>query len=139
MRSKNIHIVQHSVNITQPNDAENNWAAGTIQVDKVLSEELGVTIRSGNQFRLIGYGANLKGFIGSSDQDAGFAGTAVCQYTPVTRHSVGAWQKMFKQWTRQKQLSSAVGQYVRYDDFEVGWDENYFLPTARNSTHSAAT
>jgi len=133
-RSKNLHFVEHTVTILQPNDAEQNWADGIIQVDSVLSEELGRTIRSGNQFRLVGYGANLKGFIGSSDQDVGFAGTAVVQYCPVTKNSVGAWQKMFKQWTAQKRLKSAVGEYVRYDDFEVGWTGSFPLDAARQST-----
>lgn len=133
-RSKNLHYVTHTVNITQPTDATGNWADGVIQVDASLSEELGRTIRSGNQFRLVGYGANLKGFIGSGDVDVGFAGTAAIRYCPVTKNSVGAWQKMFKQWTDQKRLKSAVGEYVRYDDFEVGWDQSYQLASTRNST-----
>lgn len=132
-RSKNIHIVQHSVNIVQPDNPDQNWASGVIQVDVELSQELGRTIRNGNSFRLIGYGANLKGFSGSSDQDVGFAGTAVVNYCPVTKNGVGAHQKMYKQWMRQKQLAGAVGEYVRYDDFEVGWAAGLELPAARNS------
>lgn len=133
-RSKNIHIVQLEVEIEQPDDPEANWASGRIQVDADLSKELGRTIRNGNTFRLIGYGASLKGFTGSSDQDLGFAGVAAVQYCPVTKNSVGAWQSIQKQWMKQKQLSSAVGKYVRYDDFEVGWDNGELLGAGRTST-----
>ncbi|AXH78586.1 MAG: hypothetical protein [Circular genetic element sp.] len=133
-RSKNIHIVQLEVEIEQPDNPEANWASGRIQSDAELSKELGRTIRNGNSFRLIGYGASLKGFTGSNDQDLGFAGVAAVQYCPVTKNSVGAWQSLQKQWMKQKQLSSAVGKYVRYDDFEVGWDNGQLLGTGRTST-----
>lgn len=133
MRSKNLHYVQHTVDITQSDNPEGNWASGVIQVDKILSEELGRTIRNGNQFRLVGYGANLKGFTGASDLDIGFAGTAAVQFCPVTKNSVAAHQGLYKQWMKQKQLAGTQGAYVRYDDFEVGWDGSNELPAARNS------
>jgi len=133
-RSKNLHIVQHEVDIVQPSDATGNWAEGVIQADVELSKELGRTIRNGNSFRLVGYSAQLRGFSGSGDLDVGFAGVTGLQFCPVTKNGVGAWQSLQKQWLKQKQLSSAVGKYVRYDDFEVGWDSNDLLPVARNST-----
>lgn len=135
-RSKNVHIVQIEVDVQQPatNPSTGNWAEGVIQVDAELSKELGRTIRNGNTFRLIGFGSTLRGFSGSSDIDVGFAGTSVIQYCPVTRNGVGAWQSLQKQWIRQKQLSSGVGKYVRYDDFEIGWDANSHLPAGRNSS-----
>jgi len=132
-RSKNLHFVEHTIEIEQPDDARQNWASGVIQVDEVLSEELGRTIRNGNSFRLVGYGASLRGFNTSSDQDLGFSGVAVVQYCPVTKNSVGAWQSLQKQWMKQKALSSGVGKYVRYDDFELGWSDSFLLPTPRNS------
>jgi len=133
-RSKNLHFVQYEVDITQPNDPENNWAAGVIQVDVELSKQLGRTIRNGNSFRLVGYGASLRGFTGSSDQDVGFAGVTGIQYAPVTKNGVGAWQSLQKQWYKQKALSSGVGKYVRYDDFEVGWSQSFSLGAGRQST-----
>jgi len=134
-RSKNLHIVQLEVEVQQPDDPQSpgNWKSGVIQVDQLLSQELGRTIRNGNSFRLVGFGSTLRGFNASSDLDVGFAGTSVLQFCPVTKNGVGAWQSLQKQWMKQKQLSSAVGKYVRYDDFEVGWDENSFLATGRNS------
>jgi len=133
-RSKNLHFVQHSVHIEQPDDPDNNWAVGVIQADVELSKELGRTIRNGNTFRLVGYGATLRGFTGSSDQDVGFAGVTGIQFCPVTKNGVGAWQSLQKQWYKQKALSSGVGKYVRYDDFEVGWDSTNSLSAGRQST-----
>ena len=132
-RSKNLHIVQLDVEIEQPNDPQMNWAEGVIQVDQILSQELGRTIRNGNSFRLVGFGASLKGFNTSGDVDTGFAGVAAVQFCPVTKNGVGAWQSLQKQWMQQKRLASAVGKYVRYDDFEVGWDPSFPLAGPRNS------
>lgn len=134
-RSKNLHYVQTEVILTQPDDPEHNWGEGVMQVDVNLSGQLGRTIRNGNQFRLVGMGASLRGYDGSSDVDTGFAGTASVYATPVTRHSVKAWQGLYKVWRKQKQLGAAkVGAGVRYDDFEVGWDDGNLLPASRNST-----
>ena len=133
MRSKQIHLVNYEVEITQPNDPGLNWSEGVIQVDTLLSKKLGRTIRNGCNFRLIGWGATLRGFNTTSDQDAGFAGVANIRYCPVTAHSVGAHQKLFKAWNQQKRLKSAVGQFVRYDDFEVGWSPGHPLDAGRQS------
>jgi len=133
-RSKNLHFVQFDVNIEQPDDPEENWAEGIIQVDQILSQELGRTIRNGNSFRLVGFGSALKGFNDSTDVDIGFAGVTTVQFCPVTKNGVGAWQSLQKQWMKQKRLSSGVGKYVRYDDFEMGWDADHFLLPGRNST-----
>jgi hypothetical protein len=46
---------------------------------------------------------------------------------------VGAWQSLQKQWYAQKKLNSGVGKYVRYDDFELGWQSAALLPAGRNS------
>ena len=134
-RSKNLHFVQVEIPVQQPPDdpSMHNWVEGVIQVDTELSEQLGRTIRNGNSFRLVGFGATLRGFVGASDLDVGFAGTAVVQMCPVTKNGVGAWQSLQGQWIKQKRLSSGVGKYVRYDDFEIGWDANQLLYPQRNS------
>lgn len=132
-RSKNIHLINYEVEITQPDEPEGDWAIGVIQVDELLSKKLGRTIRNGNGFRLIGYGATLRGFNTGSDQDVGFAGVATIAYCPLTAHSVGAHQKLFRAWQRQKKLKSAVGEFVRYDDFEVGWSPAHSLAAGRQS------
>ena len=133
-RSKNIHIVNYTVEIEQPDDPSGDWSNGVIQVDALLAEQLGRNIRNGNSFRLVGMGAQLRGFSGAPDQDVGFSGVTTIQYCPVTKNSAGAHHKVFKQWQAQKRLKGAVGQYVRYDDFEVGWANTATLGTSRNST-----
>lgn len=133
-RSKQLHYVQTEVTITQPDTPQGNWAEGVIQVDAELSQKFGRTIRNGNAFRLVGYGASLRGFNTASDIDVGFAGVASLQYCPVTKNSVGAHQKLFSAWMKQKKLSSTVGEYVRYDDFEVGWSPASPLSAGRTST-----
>ena len=135
-RSKNLHYVQTTVNLEAPFpvDVNENWAEGTIQTDYILSNQLGRTIRNGNQFRLVGIGAQLRGYTGAHDQDVGFGATATIYAVPVTRHSVKAWQNMYHLWRKQKQLAaSQVGRGVRYDDFECGWDSSNFLPSGRTS------
>jgi len=134
-RSKNLHIIQVDVEVTQPTEPNpgQNWASGVIQVDKELSKELGRTIRNGTSFRLVGFGSTLRGITGEV-LDTGFAGTSVIEYCSVTKNGVGAWQTLQGQWMKQKRLSSGVGKYVRYDDFEIGWDANSFLTAGRNSS-----
>lgn len=132
-RSKQLHYVNLTVDLLQPDDPGFDWAIGVIQVDELLSKKFGRTIRNGNQFRLVGYGASMKGFDSSADVDTGFAGVTTIRYCPVTKNSVGAHQSLYKAWMAQKKLSSAVGEYVRYDDFECGWDPTYRLATDRKS------
>jgi len=133
-RSKNLHFITYTLNIEQPEDSAGaDWADGVLQVDALLSQQLGITVRNGNSFRLVGWGAQLQGS-DSGDQDLGFAGTTILSYVPVTRHSVAAHQNVYKQWMKQKKLSNRVGKLVRYDDFELGWDVSHRLNASRNST-----
>ncbi|AXH78874.1 MAG: hypothetical protein [Circular genetic element sp.] len=132
-RSKNLHFITKTVSITMPEDPVGlDWADGVLQVDELLSQQLGITVRNGNSFRLVGYGAQLNG-THEGDQDLGFAGTTLLSYVPVTRHSVAAHQNVYKQWMKQKKLSNRVGQLVRYDDFELGWDATHRLSGDRKS------
>jgi len=133
-RSKQLHYIQHTVNITQSDNAQDNWAEGVIQVDLNLSKRFGKTIRNGNQFRLVGYGSSLRGYLSSDDIDTGFAGVTALRMCPVTQNSVNAHQKLYTAWRRQKKLASVVGEFVRYDDFEIGWSPSDPLGPGRTST-----
>lgn len=127
--------MQVQLDLTQPDDNEgSNWGSGIIQVDAELSKKYGRTIRNGNNYRLVGYGATLRSKQGRDEVDTGFATTVGIQYCPTTKHSVDAWNMMYRQWLKQKKLKSAAGQFVRYDDLELGWTKDDFLPTGRNST-----
>ena len=136
-KSKQIHYVDWETTIEQGDNAE-DWAQGVIQVDRLLSEKFGKTIRNGNNFRLVGYGSALRGFNGSADFDIGFAGTTGIAYVPTTKEGCNAWRYLYNRWRKQKKLAGTVGQYVRYDDFEVGWSDNFRLNTARNSVMRAS-
>lgn len=133
-RSKNLHFVQVEVDLEQPDNPDQNWGSGVFQVDLELSKKYGRTIRNGNNFRLAGYGVTLRGKSGNDEIDTGFACTVGIEYCPTTKHGTAAWNHMFRQWAKQKQLKSKVGSYVRYDDLEMGWSPDHRLPTARNST-----
>lgn len=133
-RSKQLHYVQRNVDLTQPNDPEENWASGVIQVDANLSSKFGRTIRNGNKFRLVGYGLTLRGKDGRDEVDTGFAATLGINYCPVTKHSVEAQQSLYKEWRKQQKLAGIYGKNVRYDDFEIGWEgPSLLLDPARNS------
>lgn len=132
-RSKNLHYVQHSIDVTQQPEGGDNWASGVIQADVNLSQKYGRTIRNGNNYRLVGYGATLRSKTGLDQVDVGFAGTVGIEYCPTTHTSAKAWNDMFKIWRRQKNLAGTQGQSVRYDDFEVGFTNNQLLDATRNS------
>ena len=44
-------------------------------------------------------------------------------YIPVTGHTKVAWNNVFRNWKQQKNLSTAYGSQIRYDDMEFGWDQ----------------
>lgn len=132
-RSKNLHVVQHQIDLEQPSEGGDNWASGVIQSDVNLSQKYGRTIRNGNNYRLVGYGATLRSKSGNDEVDLGFAVTVGLEYCPTTRVSAKAWNSMFNIWRRQKNLAGTQGSLVRYDDFECGFTGNNPLPSARNS------
>lgn len=132
-RSKNLHFVQHQVDIQQPAEGGDNWANGVIQSDVNLSKKYGRTIRNGNNYRLVGYGATLRSKTGNDQVDSGFACTVGIEYAPTTHVSAKAWNNMFNIWRRQKNLAGTQGQSVRYDDFECGYTNNHRLGLGRNS------
>jgi len=131
-RSKQLHIVRKRFAIQQPNDVNDPIIESVIQVDDLLSQQLGRTIRNGNAFRLVGAGAVVIPRT-TGDYDTGLSVTARITACPVTQHTVSAWREMFKQWMKQKRLANAAGGIVRYDDFEVGFDNTFRLFASRQS------
>lgn len=124
MPSKNVHIVTHTGSITQSNDPTNPVDSGVSDAALFLSDKYGRNVRQGNSFRLIGYGLQVR----VPGQDTGAA--AVCNLTFVepNRHLVKAWNNMFRQWRKQKQIEAKVGRSVRYDDFELALNEGRVSP-----------
>ena len=131
-RSKNLHVINFTREVTQPNDPTDIAVNAQIDMALELSKQLGRNIRQGQQFRLVGYGASLQTDGINSDVDTGMSASVRLGYAPVTKHSVNAWNMMFKKYLRQKQLSSQVGRYVRHDDFEACYKAA--LNTTRTST-----
>lgn len=127
MPSKNVHIVTHTGTFDVPNNPANAVAGGISDAALELSDKYGRNIRQGNNFRLIGYGLQIR----VPGQDTGAA--AVCSITFVepNRHLVKAWNNMFRQWRKQKQIEAKVGRSVRYDDFELALNSGNV--TARTS------
>lgn len=115
MPSKNVHIVTHTGTIQTPNDPSGALDGGCSDAALRLSDKYGRNIRQGNNFRLIGYGLQIR----VPGQDTGAA--AICSLTFVepNRHLVKAWNNTFRQWKKQKQIEGKVGRSVMYDDFEL--------------------
>lgn len=131
-RSKQLHIVKKRFAIQQPNDVNDPIFSDVIQVDDLLSQQLGRTIRNGNSFRLVGAGAVIYPRT-TGDYDTGMSVSCRLRMCPTTTHTVTAWRQLFKQWMKQKRLANAAGGIVRYDDFEVGFDNVLKLSGARQS------
>jgi len=88
----------------------------------LLSEYYGKMVRQGNSFEIIGMQANLQPDPASLGIDVGLSADVSLEYVPATKHSRFAWNQVYKGWRQQKKLATAIGQQVRYDDFEFGWN-----------------
>lgn len=129
-RSKTLHMVNHRIQIDQTDDPT-DVTVSQVDLALELSKTLGRNIRQGNSFRIVGLQASLD-HSSATDADTGIAAAVKVQYCPTNRHGVKAWQQMFTKWTKQKQLSGKIGQFVKFDDFEVCWSPGY--NTGRTST-----
>ena len=116
---------------TIPVDLSNNPGDSTyntyVDLAMLLSEYYGKNIRQGQNFKLGGIQATLHP---SEDLDIGMNASVKHTYIPTVKHSRKAWNMLFSQWKAQKLLAGKVGQHMRYDDFELGWD-------ASSAYHSA--
>lgn len=129
-RSKSLHFVQKTYTIQQPNDSNTMVVEDQIDLALELSNTLGREIRQGNTFRVVGTQAHLHPATG--DVDMGYAMALEAFYVPTTGHSRKAWNQVFKQWKRQKQLAGKVGNSVRYDDMEFAYNSEQI--TSRTSS-----
>jgi hypothetical protein len=100
------------------NDPDNYAAAYEIDIATALSQKLGRTIKQGNNFRLVGYGAFLTGGTGG-DVDMGMSAVVRAQFCPTTYHSASAWRKMAGNYNKQSQFRAGLGGKTKYDEFEV--------------------
>lgn len=90
-----------------------------------LSKRLQRNIRQGRTFHLHKIRASLSP-VGGQDLDTGMAVSGTVSYAPVTKNSRKAWNMAFQTWQAQKKLrQNAMGLGVRYDDFEVCYEDGY--------------
>jgi hypothetical protein len=125
------YTVTHSVNLQQNNDANTLEFDEQIDLSILLSRRLQRNIRQGHVFKVhkVAFGLSPIG----GDLDTGLSVSGSISHCPATKNSVKAWQIAFNTWRKQKQLRiGAVGQGVRYDDFEVAWSDT--LKTSRTSS-----
>lgn len=118
------YTVSTNVILEQQNDA--NTLAFNEQIDLavLLSQRLQMNVRQGNVIKVhkLSIGLTPSG----GDLDIGMSVAGTLRWCPATKHSVTAWQMAFKTWLDQKRLKvNAVGQGIRYDDFEVAFDSAY--------------
>jgi len=116
--------VRHAVTLSQQDDANTLAFDEQIDLAVLLSQRLQTNVRQGHVFKVhkLAIGLTPSG----GDLDTGMAVSGTLRWAPATKHSVEAWQMAFNTWRKQKQLKmTAVGQGVRYDDFELSFDSSY--------------
>jgi len=104
-----------------------------IHIDRELSELYGKNIRQGQNFRVKGVQASLRG--ANSGYDVGMSAACRFSYAPTTKHTRKAWKSIFQDWYRQKSLRSGVGIDVRYDDMEFTYSTTYLSETGTSSLY----
>jgi hypothetical protein len=132
-----VPAVSQTFRININNDpAENAIAQGdrAVYLDMLLSEHYGKMVRQGCSFKVTGIQASLQPDPSSSGIDVGMSVDCKLNYVPAVKHSRFAWNKVYQAWRRQKNLATAVGGQVRYDDMEYGWDSKEGVDRSRTST-----
>ena len=123
--------VTKSWELGTPSSADEFVIDDQVDLALLLSQRLQRQVRQGRSFRLHSVKASLKPAGGN--HDIGVAVTGQVAFCPATKNSVKGWQHAFHVWKKQKALRvGAFGHIVKYDDFEVAFDENTI--TSRTST-----
>ncbi len=103
--------------------------------EQTLSEYYGKNIRQGNAFKLKRIDMGIQPLTNDgADYDVGLAVQGQGVFTPCTKHTRKAWNQLFTEWKKQKSLRGAVGGVVRYDDFELAWNDAHAAAWSRVST-----
>lgn len=128
---KQLIPVQIKKNISVSNDpgtAQEFFVDFTADANDTLSDYYGKNIRQGNAFKLKRVDISLQP-PPDGDFDTGLSVWAQGLYTPCTKHTRRAWNQLFEEWKKQKTLKGAVGTVVRYDDFELAWNDVHAATT----------
>jgi len=129
------YTVRHTIPIENPDQGQQVAFNETVDLAILLSQRLQRNVRQGHVFNIHSVKASIdpvnEGFF-TGEYDLGMAVAGELHHCPATKNSVKAWQHLFGVWRKQKRLSvGAVGPQVRYDDFEVGWNNDF--TTSRTS------
>tara|TARA_B110000459_G_scaffold184700_1_gene214693 strand:- start:1042 stop:1959 length:918 start_codon:yes stop_codon:yes gene_type:complete len=118
------YLVKSQHELNNPNDPSDRVLNVMVDLPLLLSQRLGRMVRQGRSIRLHSVTASVRPATGMlDDADLGMAVVGHVEHCPANKHSVRAWQDMFKVWTKQKQLKlGAMGRTTRHDDFEIGWN-----------------
>lgn len=126
------YTVSTQIALQQNNDATQIEFSKQIDLALLLSQRLQRNVRQGHVFKLHKVAFGLTPSTGQ-DLDTGLAVSGFVAHCPATKNSVRSWQMVFDAWRKQKQLTlGATGKHVRYDDFEIGWN-NTTKDVSRNS------
>lgn len=125
------YTISKTVTLQQTNDANTLVFDEQIDLAIELSQRLQRNVRQGHVFKVHKLALGLTPAGG--DLDTGMATAGTIRWAPATKNSVKAWQMAFNTWRKQKALKvNAVGQGVRYDDFEIAFSDPYM--TSRTSS-----
>ncbi len=125
------YTVSYGTTLTQNDDANQLEFDEQIDLAVLLSQRLQRNVRQGHIFKVHKMTVGLTP--ASGDLDLGMSVSGTVRWTPATKNSCKAWKMAYNTWRKQKALTiNAVGQGVRYDDFEVAYADNY--STSRTST-----
>ncbi len=121
--------------LSNDNSPHTSNLSTTIDLAVLLSEYYGKNIRQGQTFKINAAQATVRpaAHLASAGVDVGISTVTTFKHLPTTKHSRKAWNSVFTQWSRQKQLASAVGSAVRYDDMEFAWNSSS-ISAGRTST-----
>lgn len=133
-KSRNMHILQTSITVSQPADMSSPVAEGQVDLAVLLSQKYGRNVAQGRMYKVRGVGIEIvpRGVV---DNVEGLGLNAQFAYCPCTVHSVKAWRIARSRWMAQKKLDGLAGKSVRYDDFEVAFNSSW--TTSRTSTIKA--
>ena len=91
-----------------------------LDISQQLSRALGRTIKQGQSFRLVGWGAALAP---NNQEDpfpeTGFGASVRLNYIPTTRASTAAWRDLKNHYFKQSNFRKGLGINTRFDEFEV--------------------
>ncbi len=123
--------VTKTFNVAQSNDPSNPVVTYMDFARVGLSDYYGKTIRQGATFTLKKIDVSLIPV--GSGFDTGLSISGKFTHLPTTKHTRKAWNNIFTDWKRQKNLQAGVGMQVRYDDLEYAWDSAHVAVTSNIS------